>query len=161
MIEILEKIINSPKFWTLLYSAIPVTELRATIPLAITVWRLDPLQAMILAIIGNSLPIIFIIFCLNKIVELSQKYSKLITKFIEAIFHRTRRKTWQKFEKYGLIALFLFVAIPLPMTGAWTGSIAAWLFGVSPQKAFWPIFLGVIVAAIIVTLLTMGIKIII
>ncbi len=161
MLEILEKIVNSRELWTLLYSAVPVTELRATIPLAITVWHLNPIKAMILAIIGNSLPILLVMFCLNKVVELSQKYSKVITKIIEAVFQRTRRKTWQKFEKYGLIALFLFVAVPLPMTGAWTGSVAAWLFGVPPRKAFWPIFGGVVVAAIIVTLLTVGVKILI
>lgn len=161
MLEILEKIVNSRELWTLLYSAVPVTELRATIPLAITVWHLSPIKAMILAVIGNSLPILLVMFCLNKVVELSQKYSKAMTKIIEAVFQRTRRKTWQKFEKYGLIALFLFVAIPLPMTGAWTGSVAAWLFGVPPRKAFGPIFAGVVVAAIIVTLLTMGVKILI
>jgi uncharacterized membrane protein len=154
--EIIKEIINSKELLTLIYSAIPLTELRVTIPLVITVWHIKPLVALILAIIGNSLPIVVIILSLNKIVELAKRYSKFWTKVLEAIFRRTRRKTSQQFEKYGLLALCLFVAIPLPMTGAWTGSIAAWLFGVPVRKAFLPIFCGVVIAGIIVTILTVG-----
>lgn len=155
--DILQNILSSKELWTIVYSAIPVTELRATIPLAITVWHVKPLTAFILAVIGNSLPILFIILGLNKIVQLAERYSKFWTKVIEAVFRRTRRKTSQQFEKYGLLALCLFVAVPLPMTGAWTGSIAAWLFGVPARKAFLPIFCGVVIAGIIVTILTVGV----
>jgi uncharacterized membrane protein len=154
--EIIKEIISSKELLTLIYSAIPLTELRVAIPLAITVWHVKPIIALILAIIGNSLPIVVIILSLNKIVELAERYSKFWTKVLEAIFRRTRRKTSQQFEKYGLLALCLFVAIPLPMTGAWTGSIAAWLFGIPARKAFLPIFCGVIIAGIIVTILTVG-----
>jgi len=158
---ILQNILSSKELWTIVYSAIPVTELRATIPLAITVWHVKPLTAFILAVIGNSLPILVIILGLNKIVQLAERYSKFWTRVIEAVFRRTRRKTSQQFEKYGLLALCLFVAVPLPMTGAWTGAIAAWLFGVPARKAFWPIFAGVIIAGIIVTFLTVGVTAII
>jgi uncharacterized membrane protein len=153
---IFQEILSSKELWTLVYSAVPVTELRATIPLAITVWQVKPVVAFVLAVIGNSLPILVIILGLNKIVQLAERYSKFWTRVIEAVFRRTRRKTSQQFEKYGLLALFLFVAVPLPMTGAWTGSIAAWLFGVPARRAFWPIFAGVIVAGIIVTSITVG-----
>ncbi|HOF79694.1 MAG TPA: small multi-drug export protein [bacterium] len=153
---IFQEILSSKELWTIVYSAIPVTELRATIPLAITVWHVKPLTAFILAVIGNSLPILVIILGLNKIVQLAERYSKFWTRVIEAVFRRTRRKTSQQFAQYGLLALFLFVAVPLPMTGAWTGSIAAWLFGVPARRAFWPIFAGVIVAGIIVTSITVG-----
>lgn len=153
---IFQEILSSKELWTLVYSAVPVTELRATIPLAITVWQVKPVVAFVLAVIGNSLPILVIILGLNKIVQLAERYSKFLTRVIEAVFRRTRRKTSQQFEKYGLLALFLFVAVPLPMTGAWTGSIAAWLFGVPARRAFWPIFAGVIVAGIIVTSITVG-----
>ena len=150
------QIVNSKELLTLVYSALPITELRATIPVAITVWHVKPLAALVLAVIGNSLPVVFIILGLNKIVQLAERYSKFWTRVLEAVFRRTRRKTSQQFEKYGLLALCLFVAIPLPMTGAWTGAIAAWLFGVPARKAFWPIFGGVIIAGIIVTTLTVG-----
>ena len=159
--DILQNIWSSKELWTIVYSAIPVTELRATIPLAITVWHVKPLTAFILAVIGNSLPILVIILGLNKIVQLAERYSKFWTRVIEAVFRRTRRKTSQQFEKYGLLALCLFVAVPLPMTGAWTGAIAAWLFGVPARKAFWPIFAGVIIAGVIVTVLTVGVTAII
>ena len=159
--DILPTILSSKELWTVVYSAIPVTELRATIPLAITVWHVKPLTAFILAVIGNSLPIPVIILGLNKIVQLAKRYSKFWTRVLEAIFRRTRRKTSQQFEKYGLLALCLFVAVPLPITGAWTGAIAAWLFGVPVRKAFWPIFGGVIIAGLIVTILTVGVTAII
>ena len=76
--EFLQEFIGSKELLTLVYSAIPVTELRATIPLAITVWHVPPLMALILAIIGNSIPIIFIILGLNKFVELAEKYSPFL-----------------------------------------------------------------------------------
>ena len=158
---IFQEILSSKELWTLVYSAIPVTELRATIPLAITVWQVKPVVAFVLAVIGNSLPILVIILGLNKIVQLAERYSKFWTRVIEAVFRRTRRKTSQQFEKYGLLALCLFVAVPLPMTGVWTGAIAAWLFGVPARKAFWPIFAGVIIAGVIVTVLTVGVTAII
>jgi uncharacterized membrane protein len=140
---------------TILYSALPVTELRASIPLAIS-WGLDPIYVLFLAIIGNIIPVFIIIFGLDKITSLAEKYSPPLDKFLNWIFKRTRRKTSKQIKKYGNLALFLFVAIPLPMTGAWTGSIAAWLFGIPPKKAILPIIIGVITAGIIVTLISIG-----
>ena len=104
--ELLSEILASKELWTVVYSAIPITELRATIPLAITVWHIQPLLAFVLAVIGNSLPILIIILGLNKIVQLAERYSKFWTKIIQAVLQRTQRRTWQKFEKYGLLALF-------------------------------------------------------
>ena len=140
---------------TILYSALPITELRASIPLAIS-WGLNPIYVLFLAIIGNIIPVFILIFGLDKITSLAEKYSQPITKFLNLVFKRTRHKTSKKIEKYGILALFFFVAIPLPMTGAWTGSIAAWLFGIPPRKAIMPIIMGIITAGIIVTLISIG-----
>ena len=73
------------------------------------------------------------------------------------LFERTRKKFYNKHEKYGDLALVLFVGVPLPTTGVWTGAVAAWLFGVKPKKAFALISLGVSISATIVTLITLGI----
>jgi len=140
---------------TILYSALPIMELRGSIPIAIS-WGLNPLLVFCLAIIGNMIPVFILIFGLEKITILAQKHSSFIDKILNWIFQRTRDKTSQKIKKYGPWALFFFVAIPLPMTGAWTGSIAAWLFGIPFQKAILPITLGVITAGIIVTAISVG-----
>ncbi len=140
---------------TILYSALPITELRASIPLAIS-WGMEPIHVLILAIVGNTIPVFILILGLNAITNLAKKYSPPINKFLEWTFKKTRHKTIKKIKKYGSLALYIFVAIPLPMTGAWTGSIAAWLFEIPFKKAVVPIILGIITSGIIVTLISIG-----
>ena len=112
---------------------------------------------IIIAIIGNIIPVFLIIFCLDSITKWSYRHSHFLTKILDWTFKKTRKKTSEKIKKYGSVALFLFVAIPLPGTGAWTGSIAAWLFNIPFKKAIIPITLGIITAGIITTLITLGI----
>ena len=83
-------------------------------------------------------------------------HSKLMNKFLNWLFERTRKKTKDKIEKYGDLALIIFVAIPLPNTGAWTGTLAAWLFGIPTNRALINIFYGVLIAGVIVTVITSG-----
>jgi uncharacterized membrane protein len=73
------------------------------------------------------------------------------------VFEKTRKKHSQRFEKSKALALMIFVAIPFPVTGAWTGSVCAFLFEIPFKKAFPAVFAGVIIAGIIVTLLSLGI----
>lgn len=143
------------EFLTIIYSALPITELRGSIPLAIS-WGLNPGIVFLLAIIGNTIPVFILIFGLDFITKLAQKYSPPVNKFLNWIFQKTRKKTANKIQKYGSLALFIFVAIPLPMTGAWTGSIAAWLFGIPFKKAITPIIAGIITAGLIITLISIG-----
>ena len=75
-------------------------------------------------------------------------------KFFTFLFERTRRKHSKKFEKWGALALITFVAIPLPITGGWSGALAAFVFGIPFKKALPLIFSGVIIAGVIVTGLT-------
>lgn len=77
-------------------------------------------------------------------------------KLFDWLFERTRRKLNNQVAKYGYWALAIFVAIPLPATGAWTGALAAFVFGLPRKKSFLAILLGVCMAAIIVTLVTIG-----
>jgi len=76
--------------------------------------------------------------------------------FFDWLFDRTRRKLTGRVEKYGYWALTLFVAVPLPVTGAWTGALAAFVFGLPKKKALLAIFVGVCISATIVTLVTVG-----
>jgi len=75
---------------------------------------------------------------------------------MQKLFERTRRKLNGRVEKYGYWALTLFVAIPLPVTGAWTGTLAAFVFGLPKKASFIAIFIGVCISATIVTLVTLG-----
>jgi uncharacterized membrane protein len=86
------------------------------------------------------------------------KRSKLMNRFLNWLYNRTRRKTRAKIEKYGAWALISFVAIPLPYTGAWTGALAAWLFDIPAKKAVPYIIIGILIAGIIVTAVTLGLK---
>ncbi len=144
-----------PEILTILYATLPINELRGTIPLAIS-WGIKPIYAFILAVIGNSIPVFILLFGLDKLSAFAQKHSLFLNKILNWVFQRTRKKTEKAIKKYSSLALFFFVAIPLPFTGAWTGSIAAWLFGIPFKKAILPIIAGIITAGIIVTSLSIG-----
>jgi uncharacterized membrane protein len=81
---------------------------------------------------------------------------KLANIFFSWLFSRTRHKFFGKYEVWGDLALVIFVAIPLPMTGAWTGAVAAFLFGIDKKKSLFLVTLGAMMAGVIVTLATLG-----
>lgn len=143
------------EFWTIIIAASPVIELRGAIPWAIGNFYFTWPKALILSLIGNLLPIIPAIWFLNTLSNyLSQKFI-IFNKFFKWLFERTRKKFHNSFYRWGKWALVIFVAIPLPLTGVWTGCVAAFLFGVKYKEAFWLISLGALLAGIIVTLLTL------
>ncbi len=135
---------------------LPVTELRAAIPFVLSYFGGDPILILIFAVIGNIIPAFIILWGLDIVNNWLQKHESFIKKGYNWVLAKTRKKTEAKVLQYGYLALLLFVAIPLPGTGAWTGSLAAWLFGFPKKKAFLVICLGVVMSGIIVTLLTTG-----
>lgn len=137
----------------LLIAASPVAELRLAIPLAINTFDFPWYYAFFLAIIGNMLPVPFILLFLEEATRLLNKVA-IFRKGLNWLFERTRRRG-RIIERYKRIGLVLFVAIPLPVTGAWTGSLAAILFGLSLRYAFLSILIGVFIAGVIVTCLTL------
>ncbi len=137
----------------LLISALPVLELRGAIPVAINLFRFPWYYALLLALIGNLLPVPFILLFFGAVSRLLSKVA-IFKRALEWLFERTRRRG-RIIEKYRRIGLILFVAIPLPGTGAWTGSFAAVLFGLKFKHAFLTISIGVFVAGIIVTSLSL------
>ena len=134
-------------------SAIPVIELRGAIPVAILTFDMSWQTAFVLAYIGNILPVAFILLFLDKITIWLEKV-EWARRLMEWFFQRTRKRGGmiEKYKRFGLIA---FVAIPLPITGAWTGSIAVVLFGIPFWQAFASILMGVFIAGVIVTVLTL------
>jgi uncharacterized membrane protein len=130
-------------------SALPVVELRLALPIAINVFHMAWYKAYCLAVIGNLLPVPILLLFLDSLAKFVSR-AEIGRRVVSWVFERTRRqgKTVERYEKIGLT---LFVAIPLPVTGAWTGSIAAFLLGLKFRYAFLSILVGVIIAGAIVT----------
>ena len=141
----------------MLISMIPVGELRGAIPVALGAFDMSPLSAYIFAVIGNMIPVFFLLWWLDPVSEWLMRKSKLMNRFFTWLFDRTRKKHTKRFERWGAFAIITFVAIPLPITGAWTGSVAAFVFGVPFRKALPLIFVGVLIAGIVVELLSLGV----
>ena len=137
----------------ILIAASPIAELRAAIPLAILTFDFPWYHALLLSIIGNLLPVPFILLFLDTATRLLSRVP-LFKRWLDWLFERTRLRG-KIIERYKRIGLVLFVAIPLPVTGAWTGSLAAVIFGIGFKQAFFSIILGVLIAGIIVTCLTL------
>jgi len=137
----------------ILIAMLPVAELRLSIPIAILAFGFSPLDAFYLSVIGNMLPVIPLLLFLEPVSSFLRKWKPWDVFFIW-LFTRTRHKHSAQFEKYGSIGLAVFVGVPLPATGAWTGCAAAFVFGFRFRNALAAIFAGVLMAGIIVTLLT-------
>jgi uncharacterized membrane protein len=130
-------------------SALPIAELRGALPVAIDVFHFSWYYALPLAILGNMLPVPIILLFLNAITRVLSKVG-FIDRFLRWLFEHTRKRGGIV-ERYERIGLALFVAIPLPITGAWTGSLLAVLLGLKFKHAILSIFIGVLIAGIIVT----------
>lgn len=144
----------SGSFIVFVVSMIPLLELRGSI-LAAGIMKMPFFSTFIAAVIGNMLPIPFILLFIRKIFAW-MKTTKHLRKLPDILEKKAMKKSAQ-IEKYGYLGLFLFVAIPLPGTGAWTGSLLAVLFGLKPKKSLLFIFLGVLTAGLIMSLLSFGI----
>ena len=154
IIETMEGWGVSPQIITVLISMIPLLELRGSIVVAGGILKLPFIQTFIAAVIGNMLPIPFILLFIKKIFEWMKKVSWL-SKIPTKIEEKAMKKSAQ-IEKYGYLGLCLFVAIPLPGTGAWTGSLLAVLFGLKPAKSLLYVFIGVVIAGFIMSALSFG-----
>ena len=146
----------SPQLATFLLAMLPLTELRASIPIALEIFNLSIWEAFFYSILGDIIPAILIIFFIGPFSEKFSKKYKIARRFFKWLFKRTRKRFKDGYATWGKIALIFFVAIPLPVTGAWTGAIAAWLFGIEKKEAIAYIILGIIIAGVLVTLLSLG-----
>lgn len=144
----------SPEIETFLLAMTPIGELRLSIPVALSVYRLDWWLAYLISVVGNLIPVVFFLLFLEPISRWFSKKFKIFQYFFSWLWNRTRKKYETKVGKYGCLALVIFVAIPLPFSGGWTGSLIAFLFGIPFKIAFPLIALGIIIAGFIVLLAT-------
>jgi len=139
--------------YAILLSLAPISELRGGIPVALASGN-NFLVAYMVCVLANILVIPLVFIFLDSLHKLFYKIG-FYKKFFDNLVDRTRKKALKNWAKYEYWGLFLFVAIPLPITGAYTGTLAAWLLGTDKKKSFWFLALGVVVAGIIVTLVSL------
>ncbi len=136
---------------TVLLATLPILELRGSLPVAVLagmpVWK-----AYVLSVAGNMIPIPFIIWFLEPATDFLRRW-RLGDRFVEWLFARTRRKG-KNIQRYEVLGLVMFVAIPLPVTGAWTGSVAGHIFGLKKHRTLAACFAGVCIAGVIMTTLS-------
>ncbi|MBQ9532009.1 MAG: small multi-drug export protein [Eubacterium sp.] len=135
-------------------SLCPILECRLGMFTAIVLLKMNPFAGFIISFLGNILPIPFILLLINKIFELLKKIP-VINKPIYWLEEKTLKKR-DKIDKYGVWGLLLFVAIPLPGTGGWTGALLASLLHLDRKKSFGVICVGVFIAGLIITILSLG-----
>ena len=143
--------------FTMLVSMIPIIELRGGLPFGVAL-GLPYHLAFPAAVIGNLIPAPFIIVYIRRIFELMRRYLPWLNGVVDKLERKAHLKG-RKVQKYQYLGLWLFVAVPLPGTGAWTGSLAAAFLGMRLKKAMPAVVLGVLTAGCIMLGLThMGIN---
>ena len=139
---------------TFLISMVPVLELRGAIPVGVA-GGLTPLAAMLIAIVGNMVPIPFLIVFTRRVFNWLKTKGKIRT-LVEKLEARAAEKS-QVVLKYASVGLCILVAIPLPGTGAWTGALVAAVLNMHLKQSLPAITIGVVIAGFIVTCLTYGV----
>ncbi len=155
VVRFIEGLGLSPEFAVLLLAMLPIFELRGSVPVGILLFDLSVGKTAFYSIVGNMLPILPLLFLFEPVHRRLSRYPAF-ERFFAWIFRRTRRRG-KMIERFKVVGLTLFVAVPLPVTGAWTGSVAAFLFRIPVWQAFPAILCGVVIACVVVTLATLGV----
>jgi uncharacterized membrane protein len=132
---------------------LPFFELRAAIPIGLGLFKLNWFLVLIVSILGNMVPVIFILKFLDYLKKLGPNniFSKVINYFLDKTAHRKIVTNY-----YGIAGFIFVISIPIPFSGAWTGSLVSYLLSMRKLKAFFAILAGVTIAGILVTLITLG-----
>jgi uncharacterized membrane protein len=141
-------------FWIFFTSMIPWWESRYAIPMSMLYFNWEWWQALPIAVIGNMIPIPFILLFFHIFEKYLRNY-KTWSKLMDWLFERTRKRADSKIKRFEYVGLILFVAVPLPFTGAWTGALIAYLFDLDFKKSIITIFIGVLIAASIMIFVTL------
>ena len=144
-----------PPLAVFLIAMLPVFELRGAIPAGYAMGMTNPYLVYVLAVLGNFVPVIPILTLLGPGERFLRRW-RTFDRFFDWLFRRTVARS-AMIKKYESLGLILFVAIPAPMTGAWTGSVAAYLFKLPLRLAIPCIILGILIAGIVVTLVSQGV----
>ena len=142
--------------WALFISMLPIIELRGAIPVAAAM-ELPFWTTYAVCVVGNLIPVPFILVLIKKIIHVMQNCKIVFFRKIADFIVRKGEKNKDKVTKYATVGLMLFVAIPLPGTGAWTGALAAAMLDMKFKYAMLSIVLGVLIAGLIVSGISYGV----
>lgn len=140
---------------TFLLAMVPVVELRGALPAGI-IWGLTPGQAYLAAIVGNLVPLIALVYGLPFLERSLRQRIKKLDQFLGWWYGRVERSFGPGYRRFGALALVLFVAVPLPLTGGWSGMVAAHLFKIPAWRGLLLTALGVALAGLLVLTITLG-----
>ena len=151
-------------FFTFLWSMAPICELRCAIPIGMESfdvrlvgtlgYDLPWYGVLPVAVVGNLVPAVFWLLVLPRLAGLLTSFPNPLGRFLLWRSEQLRKRNAERFQRSGALALTLLVAVPLPLTGVWTGCLAAWVFEVPFWRALLPISLGAVIAGGVVTGLT-------
>jgi len=139
-------------------AALPIIELRGALPVAILGFHLPVWQAYVLCVVGSFAPTVVIVYLLGPVSDFLRKHFRFFEWFFAKLFQYARDKHSKKIEKLKDASVFIIAALPIPLAGAWSAALAAFIFDVPPKKSLPLIFLGTMVAGAAVLILTLGAK---
>ena len=137
-------------------AALPLTELRASIPLGIAVFHMSAFQAFLYSLLGNVIPIALLFLCFPWIACFAENHIPFLHRILEKHFSHLEEKHRINYQKYGMIFLIVFVAIPFPGFGVWTGIPLSILFRMKYRYSIPAVFIGIFLLGCIVLFLTEG-----
>ncbi len=146
-----------PELTTLILASLPVAEVRLAVPVALEVFQMPVWKAATLSFIGSVIPAVVLPVVLAPLEGPCRKYSKVCDNVFNWVTRRVEKRYTERYRAYGALGLVLFIAIPLPVTGVWTGSLASWLFHIPKRWAIPSIIIGTGISTLIVTLSWMGV----
>ncbi len=146
---------DSAYLCTLSWSVIPFLEMRASVPLGLLTFGLSNIEVILISSTGGIVTAAILLKILPPVVHFLEKYIPFFHKLLKKIFAKTRSEHSGRMAKLGAFSLMIFVAIPLPGSGAWSGVLIAYLFGISYWRAIFLVGSGVICSAIIMTYITL------
>jgi uncharacterized membrane protein len=145
-------------FEVFILAATPIIELRGALPVAILGFHLSIWQSYFLCVVGSFTPTVVIVYLLGPVSDFLRKYIKFFEWFFTKLFHYARGKHSQKIEALKEGSVFVIAALPIPLAGAWSAALVAFVFDIPPKKSLPLMLLGTVVAGAIVLLLTLGAK---
>jgi len=140
----------------ILWGMAPISEIRGAVLIGVFGYDFHPVKAFLLGAFGNILATVPLAYILGRFSEYLMHKIYFVNRILSWLFEYTRKRHQDHFDswKYGSLALFVFVAIPLPFTGAWSGALASIVFGIPFRKVAWILPLGILTSGVIVVILS-------
>lgn len=145
-----------PEWTTVIIAALPVVEVRGAVPVALELFDMPVASGMFFSFIGSAVPAVLLPSILEVVEKPLRRTFRFVDRLFEWIIARVQKRYTDKYRAMGAIGLIVFIAIPLPVTGVWTGSLAAWLFRIPKRYAIPSIVVGTAISTLIVTVTTIS-----